>query len=686
MTMKVGETNLQPEHLKDLTKIGLSDEKIAVTFLKSVYQYCRRGFINLRFLPSGENMFIPLSEIDSILSILEAHRSQNVFFGVATRKNGVGTKKGVIEIPCLWVDLDLKEFTEEGMKMIRKRFKEFPLKPSLVVNSGGGVHLYWKLKEPLSDAEIAIAEDYLKRLASFFEADTASTDASRILRMPGTLNYKYSPPRKVRIKILRSDLAYNLLDFDFLPSIETTEEGKLQGPPMGWENELLSGVPEGERNIAITRLTGRYLGKGLSRNEILPILLDANSRFVPPLPLKEIERVLDSMIKTHSRNNPPSEQEEGFELDKATNEYHFSLIQAKDILSVREKETDWIWEEILPIGGLSLVIAKPKVGKTTFAFNLAVAISRGDTFLGKKTLQATVIYLALEEKRSELQKKLSSLGIADEPLFFHFGPAPIDAMKEVEALIREKEANFLIIDILQKFCRVKDLNDYAQVTRALEPLMVIARQLNCHIQLIHHAGKKDRQDGDDTLGSTGLLGGVDTSIHIKKRERRRSFFTIQRYGEDVPETVIDLLPDGSLEVAGRREEVEIGETLPLILEALDEGPLTINEIWERVEKRHDLVSKGVKMLVENGQVSRSGDGKKGNPFVYEKNPFFPSPIYMREGGKECKDEDKGLNLLDKFLHDNSKEIEKLGEGIDKEYFTFKKKEQVSSLNIFEGEI
>lgn len=115
----------------------------------------------------------------------------------------------------------------------------------------------------------------------------------------------------------------------------------------------------------------------------------------------------------------------------------------------------------------------------------------------------------------------------------------------------------MIVDVLQKFCRIKELNDYAQVTNALEPLMAIARDENCHILLTHHAGKADRQDGDDILGSTALLGGVDTLIQMKKRDRRRTFFTIQRYGDDLSETVVELTPDGVLEAAGTRQEVEL---------------------------------------------------------------------------------------------------------------------------------
>jgi hypothetical protein len=202
-------------------------------------------------------------------------------------------------------------------------------------------------------------------------------------------------------------------------------------------------------------------------------------------------------------------------------------------------------------------------------------------------------------------------------LVFHFGSAPLDALKQVEPLIVETQAKLLIIDVLQKFCRLRDLNDYAQVTNTLEPLMSAARKQGCHILLTHHAGKADRPDGDDILGSTGLLGGVDTSIHIKKRDKRRTFFTIQRYGEDIPENVIQLTEAGSLESIGSREEVEVEETEPLILDALRMGACWPSiDLCETVEKRKALVLKAVGLLTEKGQLTKSGSGKKGDPYKY----------------------------------------------------------------------
>ena len=279
---------------------------------------------------------------------------------------------------------------------------------------------------------------------------------------------------------------------------------------------------------------------------------------------------------------------------------------------------------------------------------MAVAISQGREFLGRRTQKGTVVYLALEEKRGELRRALSKLDVQGEYLYFHFGPAPAEAMHEVAPLIKQTGAVFLVIDILQKFCRVKDLNDYAQVTRALEPLMATARELNCHILLVHHAGKRDREDGDDILGSTGLLGGVDTSIHLKKRDKKRTFFTIQRYGQDVPETVLSLTSDGSLEATGSREEVEVGETLPLILEVLEEGPLIEKEIWEKIEKGHSVVSRGLRKLVEQKVVKRNGTGKKGNPYLYEKDSFLLSSLYMEESRREFKKIDNPQESFQKF--------------------------------------
>jgi hypothetical protein len=417
--------------------------------------------------------------------------------------------------------------------------------------------------------------------------------------------------------------------------------------------QALAGVPEGQRDETLFKLGCKLRAADIPQAMAESLILEAARNCEPPFPERQ---ALEKISNAYRRYEPRQSE------SKATPSRAFCLIQAKDLLALEEPDTEWLWEGILPAGGLSLLVAKPKVGKTTLAFNLALAVAGGRDFLGRKAKQSPVVYLALEEKRSEIRKKLKSLGETPEGISFHFGSAPEKAIQEVRTLIQETKAGFLIVDVLQKLCRVKDLNDYAQVTNTLEPLMAMAREENCHILLTHHAGKADRQDGDDILGSTALLGGVDTSIHIKKRDKRRSFFTIQRYGEDTPETVIELKPDGSLEAVGSRQEVEIKETVPLILEALTEGSLVEKDIWERVGRNHETVAKALRQLVEAGPVSRTGSGKKGDPYRYEKILSCSPQDTMGRAGRESENGKKPLNLKEEcsphdfdknFLRDGS---------------------------------
>lgn len=314
--------------------------------------------------------------------------------------------------------------------------------------------------------------------------------------------------------------------------------------------------------------------------------------------------------------------------------HQFNLVSAKDLLQEPEERTQWIWEGILPEGGMSLLVAKPKVGKSTLALNLAISVSRGQDFLGRTTLPTGVVYLALEEKRSQIRKRLEAMNVEDEPLCLHFGLAPKGAIEQIDALLAETGAGLLIVDTLQKLARVRDLNDYASVTTTLEPLLAVARARNCHVLLTHHAGKADRTDGDEILGSTALLGAVDTAILLKKREQGRTLSTVQRYGENLPETVIVLGEDYSLSVAGTLDDAKKEGVWAEIRTALETSPgLTESEIIEAVNCRKIETASALRWALSKQMVTREGTGKRGAPFRYKMLPPVP-PIYIREGERE----------------------------------------------------
>lgn len=313
----------------------------------------------------------------------------------------------------------------------------------------------------------------------------------------------------------------------------------------------------------------------------------------------------------------------------------FQFTMLDDLLSEPEEKIAFIWERTLPCGGFSICAAKPKVGKSTFARNLAVAVSRGAEFFGRATVQGKVIYLCLEEKRAEVAAHFRRMRAASTDILIHTGRTPDDALEALKVAIEEHAPALVIIDPLSRFVRVSDFNSYAEVTRGLEPLIDLARTSGCHIHALHHNGKGERDGGDSLLGSTGFFGAVDSLLTMKRRERVRTLETLQRYGEDMPETVIHLDTEtGIVTAGGDLSALQIGEHKTKVLEALGDEALTESEIRDRASGNQSLIAKALRLLCESGDVQRTGAGRRGDPYRYERNSVSRFSIYEEPRNQE----------------------------------------------------
>lgn len=196
-------------------------------------------------LPNRKDSWIELEKVGESrgqctkMVIQDAVKGQDIYFGVCpmrkpepylcTKKSdprygkmivGRGRVEDVTALTCLWVDIDIE--SAEGHKGAKRRARDLEhaldvvrtigmhgiLKPSILVNSGGGLHAYWTLKEAWVFGEDGTREEadmMLLRWKSFCMGISSGMgvdldavfDMARILRVPGTVNRKYSPPRKV---------------------------------------------------------------------------------------------------------------------------------------------------------------------------------------------------------------------------------------------------------------------------------------------------------------------------------------------------------------------------------------------------------------------------------------------------------------------------------------------------------
>lgn len=123
------------------------------------------------------------------LGQLNDTQNANIFMGVNPRTNVGGGKKCDVKVcRCVWADLD--GVTPE---IARWRCEEIGIgDPSIIVDSGGGVHLYWLLQHSLPVGETKSRQDLELRLKHLYRrlGCDATSDVNRLLRLPGFWNRK----------------------------------------------------------------------------------------------------------------------------------------------------------------------------------------------------------------------------------------------------------------------------------------------------------------------------------------------------------------------------------------------------------------------------------------------------------------------------------------------------------------
>lgn len=206
-------------------------------FLGAIWKDRPEGFVELHVEQSDrkrKQTFLRWpGSLDALIAAADAESGKsNIYVGVGIRDKARGRDEDVIALHALWCDIDFKKTPESEAQAL---FKAFPLRPSIAIRTGGGVHFYWLLREALT--EFGIAKDLLRRIAAAFNSDRSVCTLKQIMRLPGYANIKYDarPVAAASEKIWNPELAYNLSDFDFLPAV--------QEPPR--QATALVALPEG---------------------------------------------------------------------------------------------------------------------------------------------------------------------------------------------------------------------------------------------------------------------------------------------------------------------------------------------------------------------------------------------------------------------------------------------------------
>jgi len=157
------------------------------------------------------------------------------------------------------------------------------------------------------------------------------------------------------------------------------------------------------------------------------------------------------------------------------------LINAAKLLEEELPPVRWAVPDLVP-EGVTLLAGKPKTGKSWLALGLCIATASGGLALGAKRVEeGSTLYLALEDNKPRLQRRLRKLGAEGHRVrglgmatrWPRIGKGCEEALEEW--LAYSPDARLVVIDTLAKIRPpASGNNSYAEDYRALEPLLPIA--------------------------------------------------------------------------------------------------------------------------------------------------------------------------------------------------------------------
>ena len=159
-------------------------------------------------------------------------------------------------------------------------------------------------------------------------------------------------------------------------------------------------------------------------------------------------------------------------------------------------------EGLLP-RGLTVLAGTSKIGKSWMMLDLALSVASGTPFLGRKVMQAGVLYYCLEDTEYRIQDRMYDL--ADDPppnLYFSIKSEKLGSgfIKDIKEILRNhSEIELIIIDTLQKVRKSDDAKPFNEIS-----------------------------------GSTGISGASDTNMVLKKPEGSKTAELYIR-GRDIEE-------------------------------------------------------------------------------------------------------------------------------------------------------
>ena len=145
------------------------------------------------------------TSVDEALSLAQKFidRKINVYFTPGTYEGQRRKQESCTFVKSFFLDLDVMhgkskyDSKEQALEDVKRFCAEINWPEPTLLDSGGGIHAYWILEEELTATEWTEYAKKFKQLCldhKMIIDENVPADSARLMRIPGTFNYRYDPP------------------------------------------------------------------------------------------------------------------------------------------------------------------------------------------------------------------------------------------------------------------------------------------------------------------------------------------------------------------------------------------------------------------------------------------------------------------------------------------------------------
>lgn len=323
-----------------------------------------------------------------------------------------------------------------------------------------------------------------------------------------------------------------------------------------------------------------------------------------------------------------------------------NTVGGEDLLSMHLPPQQFIVEGLLPVG-LAMIVGATKTGKSFLTLQLCLAVSQGEPLWSYQTKKGHVLYLALEDPWTRLQKRVQNMkGTASNFLQLSIDSETINKglIEQIDDFLKQYPDTVLVA--VDTFQHIRDneikrgVSIYAHEYEELMALQRYALKNRIVVLLVHHSNKAKSSDPYEAAsGTMGITAALDTYLFIKKLKRSDTKAMLHISGRDVGEKEFVIEKDDSglwRMVQGDDQQEEYSRTVAAV------GLFLNNHIW-----------------------------KENNKEMYRTTPMCLVEDMIASGIEQARD----LNPMNikKDLNINADQLEKLGIRFDGSYRTGKER-------------